>query len=50
MESFFFILVSSGIGYILHKQDRMDEKIDNITGEIIWLRSHLPKRKTDDEL
>jgi hypothetical protein len=47
METIFFLLANAGIGYLLHKQDRMTEKLDNLTQEVLLLKVNLPKRSTD---
>lgn len=50
MESIFFIIISSGIGYAIHLIQSLDNRIDKLSERILRLEILIPKRNSDRHL
>ncbi|MCE2672043.1 MAG: hypothetical protein LW635_09700 [Microcystis sp. 53598_E5] len=50
MESLFFVMCGSALGYIIHNQEKLKQDIFDLREEIARIEMRLPKRKTDNEL
>jgi hypothetical protein len=50
MESLFFVICSSALGYIIHNQEKLKQDIFDLREKVARIEVRLPKRKTDDEL
>ena len=47
MELLFGTVVAAATGYIIHKLELLESKMNEIENELIWLKQRLPKRKDD---
>lgn len=49
LEAVFLLVITTALGYIMHKLEDFAEKLSIIQRDIILLKLYIPKRKTDEQ-